>query len=417
MSKVIPDGWEERKLGRLFDIKIGGTPSRNNPLYWDVDKESENRWVSIRDLNGRFVRDTIEHLSDDGVKNSNVKRIYRGTVIMSFKLSVGRVAIAGADLYTNEAIASFSPLQAGTVDRDYLYQGLQFWNLLEEVDQAVKGFTLNKEKLSNITGLFPPFPEQQTIASILTSVDEVIEKTQSQINKLQDLKKGTMNELLTRGIGHTEFKDSPVGRIPKGWEVMNVSDLLEFKNGLNKEKSAFGSGLLIVNYMDVYKNQVIFSENLYGRVNLTSSEIQRFSVLNGDVFFTRTSETPEEIGLSSVYIGNDEDIVFSGFVLRGRHVGTSLHPEFSGYCFRADYLRSQITGSCSYTTRALTNGTLLGKVVLALPPVSEQQRIASILSSIDTNIEEIQRKLQQNKSLKKSLMQDLLTGKVRVTVH
>ena len=95
-------------------------------------------------------------------------------------------------------------------------------------------FTLSLGDFSRVEIRLPSLPEQQKIASILTSVDEVIEKTQTQINKLQDLKKATMNELLTRGIGHTEFKDSPVGRIPKSWENTSISKCCNIKNNLRK---------------------------------------------------------------------------------------------------------------------------------------------------------------------------------------
>jgi len=231
MSDLIPIDWGKAKFDALFDISIGGTPSRSDSSYWDIEKITSNHWVSIRDLKGRVITKTAERISDLGVKKSNVKLVPKGTVIMSFKLSVGRSAFAGCDLYTNEAIAAFKPINEKIIDLKYFYHGLHSWDLLGDIDQAVKGVTLNKEKLRNIEAVLPPLPEQQKIAAILTSVDEVIEKTQAQIDKLKDLKTGMMQTLLTKGVGidgkpHTEFKDSPVGRIPKGWEVVKLSTVL-----------------------------------------------------------------------------------------------------------------------------------------------------------------------------------------------
>ena len=226
-----------------------------------------------------------------------------------------------------------------------------------------------------------------------------------------------MNELLTKGIGHTEFKDSELGKIPKSWEVVTTGDLFDFKNGLNKEKDAFGKGQRIVNYMDVFTHPEIKDCNLCGRVELSKSETDRFSVRKGDVFFTRTSETSEEIGLSSVITKVSEEICFSGFVLRGRPVTSMLFSPLSGYLYRCNYVRQQIVSTCSYTTRALTNGTSLGKVLVAVPSYNEQKFIHASITAISENISQLDKKLNKFKSLKKSLMQNLLTGKVRVKVN
>ena len=192
--------------------------------------------------------------------------------------------------------------------------------------------------------------------------------------------------MLTKGIGHTEFKDSDLGRIPKNWQILKVSKLLEFKNGLNKEKNAFGKGNPIVNYMDVFLNPIIYSNKITGKVSLKDTEIERFKVNTGDIFFTRTSETVEEIGMSSVIIKTADKTTFSGFILRGRPITKFLYPSLSGYFFRTNYVREQIKKTCSFTTRALTNGSLLGKVVVILPPLDEQKLIFKILDDINNLI-------------------------------
>ena len=131
----------------ILIFKLERTPSRNNDEYWDPQKETDNKWVSIKDIKDKFIKDTEEYISDIGTQKSNVKLIPPGTVIMSFKLTIGRLSITKVPLFTNEAIVGFIP-KNDQVNRDFLYYGLQSWDLLTEVDQAVKGATLNKDKMS-----------------------------------------------------------------------------------------------------------------------------------------------------------------------------------------------------------------------------------------------------------------------------
>ena len=130
---TLPDGWKRGCLGDLCSIEIGGTPSRGVAAYWDSARDTSNVWVSIRDMRQRFITESAEQISGLGVKKSNVKLQQPGTVLLSFKLSIGRVAIAAVPLFTNEAIAGLSPTG---LTRDFLFQGLQGWDLLQGVDQA-----------------------------------------------------------------------------------------------------------------------------------------------------------------------------------------------------------------------------------------------------------------------------------------
>lgn len=114
------------------------------------------------------------------------------------------------------------------------------------------------------------------------------------------------------------YKITEVGVIPSDWEVISLGEVFDCKNGLNKEKQYFGQGTPIVNYMDVYKKNGLFSTDLAGKVTLSSQEIKNYEVKKGDVFFTRTSETVDEIGISAVMLEEIKDAVFSGFVLRAR---------------------------------------------------------------------------------------------------
>jgi type I restriction enzyme S subunit len=166
--------------------------------------------------------------------------------------------------------------------------------------------------------------------------------------------------------------------------------------------------------MDVFGNSVIRASTLKGRVSLSRHELKNFDVQKGDVFFTRTSETVEEIGTASVIIDEPTDTVFSGFVLRARPLNERLNNAFKAYCFRSSAVRKQITSKASYTTRALTNGSILSDVQLQLPSHSEQTAIATILSDMDTEIESLESKLAKAREIKQGLMQELLTGRIRL---
>ncbi len=215
--------------------------------------------------------------------------------------------------------------------------------------------------------------------------------------------------------GKTGYKQTEVGMIPEDWEVIKVGDFLEFKNGLNKASEFFGYGTPIINYMDVYHHSGIKKEVVQGKVFLSTQEKKNFSARKGDVFFTRTSETQEEIGVSAVLLDDIDECVFSGFVLRGRPKNKLIIKEYKQYCFTPQYVRSQIISRSSYTTRALTNGRHLSDVIIIFPPtLAEQRAIATALSEIDALIQSIAALIEKKKQVKQGAMQQLLTGKKRL---
>ncbi len=210
------------------------------------------------------------------------------------------------------------------------------------------------------------------------------------------------------------YKKTKLGWIPEEWKILKLGKLYNFKNGLNKGKEFFGYGTPIVNYMDVFNNTFLNYEKLKGRVSLTENEIERFNVKKGDVFFTRTSETIRQIAYSSVLMEDVENGVFSGFVLRARPTESNkVNLTFAHYCFSTGKARKEIISKSSFTTRALTNGRFLSEVNLLLPPLPEQQKIAQILSTWDTAIATQEKLIATKQTLKKGLMQVLLTGEKR----
>ena len=205
--------------------------------------------------------------------------------------------------------------------------------------------------------------------------------------------------------------------VPKDWDIVPIGDMFTFKNGLNKGKEYFGHGTPIVNYMDVFKLSGIRAENIKGRVDVNHSELQAYEVRKGDVFFTRTSETVDEIGISAVMLDDVSKTVFSGFILRARPKDNSLDDQFKKWCFSSKAVRNQITSKSTYTTRALTNGRTLSAVLLPRPSLAEQRKIAAALNDIDDLIAAQEELIAKKRDIKQATMQQLLTGRTRLPGH
>ena len=164
------EGWITKPLGQLCRIEIGGTPRRSNSKFWDEKRTTDNVWVSIADMPKTLharISTSAEHLSDEGAKR--VKLVKAGTLLASFKLTLGRLAYADIDLRTNEAIAALTVLDDSLLDQKYLYWFLTFfdWEKAAEGDVKIKGKTLNKAKLKQLPILLPSVSQQQIIVAIL----------------------------------------------------------------------------------------------------------------------------------------------------------------------------------------------------------------------------------------------------------
>ena len=207
---------------------------------------------------------------------------------------------------------------------------------------------------------------------------------------------------------------APLDNLPDGWDLVRLGDMFVFKNGLNKAKRFFGTGTPIVNYMDVFEHSGLRADQIKGKVSLSPSEVKNFEVRQGDVFFTRTSETVDEVGVAAVMLDAPHNTVFSGFVLRARPRGVRLDHYFKQYCFVQEAIRSQIVSNATYTTRALTNGRSLSAVWIALPPRLEQQAIAKALSDVDSLLHALDALIVKKRAIKQAAMRELLTGETRL---
>jgi type I restriction enzyme S subunit len=190
-KKRLPDfngEWEVKRLGEICEIAMGRTPPRLNPSFWG----SGYKWLSISDLQAKVVEESKEEITERAASEMNI--IPKGTLLMSFKLSIGRLCFAGCDLFTNEAICSFNRLQG---DPEFFYYILGRTDFSIYGKQAVKGYTLNKESLKLVEVRLPPREEQTAIATVLSDMDSEITALEAKLTKARQLKQGMMQELLT----------------------------------------------------------------------------------------------------------------------------------------------------------------------------------------------------------------------------
>jgi type I restriction enzyme S subunit len=180
--------WKPKRLGEICEIEMGRTPPRHNQAYWGHGY----KWLAIADLKSKVVADSKEEITE--LASSTMTIIPKGTLLMSFKLSIGRLCFAGCDLFTNEAICSFNKLQANA---DFLYYALGTTDFSLYGKQAVKGYTLNKESLKLIEMRLPELPEQTAIAAVLSDIDGELSALEARRNKTRALKQAMMQELLT----------------------------------------------------------------------------------------------------------------------------------------------------------------------------------------------------------------------------
>jgi type I restriction enzyme, S subunit len=389
LPKVIPDDWKWQSLVNVCRPKQWKTISQN---------ELTSSGFPVFGANG-----FIGYFSEFNHAEETIAVTCRGATCGTVNLVPPKTYITGNAMCLDDVTEN--------AFIKYLYYAATYRTLSDAISgSAQPQITGDSLKFINIP--FPPLPEQKKIASILTSVDEVIEKTQSQIDKLQDLKKGTMNELLTKGIGHTEFKDSELGRIPKSWEVVELKDTLSFISyGFTNPMPESEFGNFMVTAKDVLGGKISYetsrktTNEAYTKLLTDKSRPE-----TGDILLTKDGT----LGRLAIVDRDDLCINQSVAVLRPNQMATSLFLFF--LLSSPAYQKTMIENAGGSTIKHIYI-TVVDKMKVAIPKKEEQTEIVSVLLSLEKQIEIVEKKLHQTQSLKKSLMQDLLTGRVRVSVN
>lgn len=209
------------------------------------------------------------------------------------------------------------------------------------------------------------------------------------------------------------YKKTKIGIFPNEWEEKYLRELLEFKNGFNAEKEKFGKGTKLISILDILSDKPIMYDSIKSYADVSEEEIKNYSVTYGDILFQRSSENFEDAGMSNVYLDSEKIAIFSGFVIRGKKI-SKYNPIFLNNLLKIERMR-KIIRRCGAGAQHINIGQKsLSNIIVVLPPLNEQQKIADILSTQDKVIELKEKLLKEKEKQKKYLMQNLLTGKKRL---
>lgn len=269
-------GWEYKRFDEVFNLQMGKTPDRKNLDYFG----GKNVWISIRDLGDKEVSESNEHITDKAVSDTNIRKVKKGTVIMSFKLTVGKCGIAAKDLYTNEAIMAFNTKEGYDINSSFLYYYLQCYNW-KGSNKAVMGITLNKATISKYHINIPPKSTQLTIVSELDKINELIRLKKEQLKDYDNIAQSIFYEM---------FGD-PVEN-EKGWEVTSLENVCSsivrgpFGSALKKEFFVLPDD---TNYKVYEQKHAIQKDANIGNYYVTVDkfkELSRFEVKAGDIIMS-----------------------------------------------------------------------------------------------------------------------------------
>lgn len=202
-------------------------------------------------------------------------------------------------------------------------------------------------------------------------------------------------------------------QVPTDWHEFSLGDLLNFSNGINADKSAYGHGVPFANVLEVITHEALSADDIPGHVGIPQQVLSRYRVRRGDLLFNRTSETQDEVGLSSVYL-DDAPIVFGGFVFRGRPTSCEMDVDFSKYALRSHAVRQQIIARGQGGIRANIGQRDLKSVRVQLPEHAEQRAIAAVLDDSSRLIRRLEQMIAKKQAIKQGVVQQLLTGRTRL---
>ena len=415
---LIPDDWEVKRLGDSVDILRGGSP-RPIENYLTTNADGIN-WIKIGDVkpNDKYIRKTEEKIIPEGKSRS--REVKKGDFILSNSMSFGRPYILAIDGCIHDGWLTIQKY-AETFDKEFLYYLLGSDEVFNQYVQMAAGSSvqnLNKDKVADLQLKIPPLPEQQRIAKALSDVDALISTTEKLIQKKKNIKQGAMQNLLTGkkrlpGFGpqtkSPTYKQTELGLIPEDWEVMSLGEFCQIKDGTHGTYARVENGYLLLSAknilngkLDIQESESLISENAYKEI-----------VKNGfpkkkDLLISCVGT----IGRCCIF-DTDEEIAFQRSVAFIRQ--NQIDNLFLMYFIQSDLFQKQL--------REAVNASTLGGVYLgAFNPLQisfssdkkEQTAIANVLSSMDKEIETLNTKLEKYRNLKTAMMQQLLTGKIRL---
>ena len=414
---VIPQEWEVRKVNENFQLYSGNSLSRaqligneyfcvhygdihtSNKTYFCVEEDKD--WLPKVDIS-KIKEGTLLETGD--VVFADASEDYEGVGKSIVIFNDNKKILAG--LHTIVAKSKKNVLE--THFKKYFMNSEIVRKQFKKLATGSKVYGISKTNLGLIKFIYPPLPEQQKIAEILSSVDDHIEKLDETISEYELLKKGMMKKLLTEGIGHTEFKDTELGRIPKEWEVRKLGEVCDIVSGgtpkTDKIEYWENGDILWATPTDITTNGKYISSTAKTITKLGLQNSSARLVPSGSILMTSRA-TIGERSINTIEMSTNQG--FKVLICKD-----SMYNEYIYYYI--DILLPEILKNSSGSTFKEISKAKTENLLLSIPPLSEQQQIAYILSSIDERIDLYKSEKDDFMQVKKGLMEKLLTGKIRV---
>jgi type I restriction enzyme S subunit len=376
MSAIITKSkstWLKLPLGELCEVNIGRTPARDRKDYWGPG----HLWLSIADMNqGRNLETTKETITDLAVQECNCRLAPVGTVLLSFKLSIGKVGIAGVPLFTNEAIASLPIRDNSKLLTDYLYWALQSIDLTLGLDRAAKGLTLNKAKLLEVQIPLPPLEEQKRIAEVLDRAEELRYKRREAIAQLDTLPQSIFLEMFGNPVTN-----------PKEWDWNTLGDICaeiyRYPTFYGFEYQETGTpvarigNILLDGRLDPDISHYVFIDPAISRqFPRTILELQDIVMaVRGD------GSTAKRIG----FVTSDSLVSanISPNLLRFKAKAKVSHPLFLFHFMISDVGQSVLDSYVTRTAKKTITAEIIKKIKIPLPPFSLQHEFAQRVEAVE----------------------------------
>lgn len=374
---------------------MGKTPPRGDPSCWDKSKRTNNVWVTIADISSnenQVITESKEYISDKATKN--ISLVSPKSLLLSFKLSIGKMAFAGVPLYTNEAIVNFPPIK--DIDLHYLHKYFLYynWDKASEGDTKVKGKTLNKEKLKNIDIPVPPLSEQNRIVKFLdeefSKIDTLKTNAETNLKNAKELFETTLEKELNPLSHHSERSEESCAELPSGWEWIKISTLVTKCLNIKWDKIALNDSRLYIDLSSVNKDTQCI-ENV-SEINVENAPSRAKQIIHEkDVLFATTRPTQKRVCI--VEREFDNQICSTGFcVLRPQ---ACLESKYLFYCLLSDdyysYIKPLEKGA-NYP--AVTDGDVKNYEI-PLPPLSVQKEIVARLDKLSENVKRLEANYKQ----------------------
>jgi len=413
----VPMGWSRHRLEEIATISGGTTPSRAEDRYWG----GSTHWATPTDLTSRpagtiEITATAETLTDAAIEETSVRVLPTNSVLMTSRATIGEVGINCVPVATNQGFCNFVP-KNGTHSSFLAYWLAGNRKRLERLAGGSTFLELAKRDAREVRIHLPPLPEQRKIAAILSSVDDAIAATRKIIDETKRVKRGLLETLMTRGIGHSRFKKTEVGEIPEEWEVRPLPTLGEDGRPMLKA-GPFGSSLKKELYTtDGYKvygqEQVLARDPWLGDYYIDEERYRTFetcAVQPGDILVTLVG-TP---GRTLVLKENAEPGIINPRLVRLSPSPSLIDSHYLSLWLESSRVRRRLGSLSQGGTMDVLNSKMLSSLRMPRPPLEEQKAIVRHVHRVENAVSRSTATADRLQALKRGLMQDLLTGRVRV---